>query len=101
MLPKMIWNDNLFHTPGIRGRVTNCYLANNVWLKVPAKGVFIFVVTGYCHQLSPILRILHLTYQVVNLLQLVQFSRPLNRSFFYLVISRNPALIIQLWDHYH
>ena len=37
----IIYNDNLFHAPAIRGKVINLYLANNVWLKVPAKSVFV------------------------------------------------------------
>ena len=45
-------NDNMFHTPGIRGKVQNRYLANKVWPKVPAKGVhsfeFLVGTSNYC-----------------------------------------------------
>ena len=42
----------MFHTLGIRGKVQNRYLANKVWLKVPAKGVhsfeFLVGTSNYC-----------------------------------------------------
>ena len=37
----VIYNDNLLHAPAIWGKVINLYLANNVWLKVPTKGVLV------------------------------------------------------------
>ena len=55
----VIYNDNMFHTPEIRGKViNNLYLADNVWLKVPAQKVFkasrFLVVDMYPLHLPPI-----------------------------------------------
>ena len=38
----VIYNENMFHTPEILGKVINLYLANNVWLEVPRNIVVSF-----------------------------------------------------------
>ena len=56
-----------FLTPGIRGLGHQQYLANNVWLKVPAKRLFLAV------HFWPVVASFNLHRAVVQLLFLVQF----------------------------
>ena len=65
----VIYNDNMFHTPEIRGKVINLYLANNVWPKVPAQKVLIasrFLVVDIYPLHLPIKPICHNSLRLLN-----------------------------------